>query len=108
MNKEELQLEGEEMSQPSHETMGQLSPEDAKAALGLSTRLTEDFLRSQAPQQPIEEEVEEESDKELEEEPEEEDDKMDEEKTRSIIKEELGAFKEELKDIISELADAEE
>src|SRR3989344_4468613 len=43
MNPEETQPNLEEMT-----------PEDAKAALGLSTRLTEQFLMSQVPQEPLE------------------------------------------------------
>ena len=35
-------------------TEQELSPEEAKASLGLSTRLTEQFLMSQVPQQPAE------------------------------------------------------
>ena len=39
---------------PKETQLEEMTPEESKAALGLSTRLTEQFLMSQVPQQPVE------------------------------------------------------
>lgn len=57
LSQDSLQIpvdESQNMAKQSPEMGGELTPEEAKASLGLSTRLSEQFLMSQVPQEEIE------------------------------------------------------
>ena len=91
-------------------TQEELSPEEAKAALGLSTRLSEQYLMSQVPQEGMEDTEGSESPEmasESVEEPEvEEEDKFDPEAFKKEImeevKKEVGGIKEAIADALND------
>jgi hypothetical protein len=103
---EELIKEEEMVENP---PAGELSIEDSKAALGIATRLMQEYLAQNSPQEeeelPQEEVAETEEAEEVEEEPEEDiDEKLDEFKKeiKDLIKKEVSGIREDIKDAINE------
>lgn len=106
--------EGQNMAQPSPEMMGELTPEQALADLGISTRLSEEFLMSQVPQEGMEgEELSAETAPKAQNEPTEKDGLIAEEKTpeakmelkneiRTIVQEEMANLRKDIEEALME------
>lgn len=85
-----------ENNQVNNENMAQLSPEEAKASLGIATRLQEELLMAQNPM-PVEEPIPQATpDEEMEVE------EQSDQRIRAIVQEEIGALKDELMDVLKD------